>query len=49
MRFFAYVDLTLRYEWIKFRMERMRRKLKRQIDKDNLEITKLIEELTNDR
>jgi hypothetical protein len=49
MRFFAYVDLTLRYEWIKFRMERMRRKLKRQMEKENPEITKLIEELTNDR
>ena len=49
MRFFAYVDLELRYAWIQFRMERMRKKLKRQLDKDNAEITKLIEELTNDR
>ena len=49
MRFFAYVDLEIRYAWVRFRMELMRRKLKRQLDKDNAEITKLIEELTNDR
>ena len=49
MRFFAYVDLQIRYAWIRFRMELMRRKLKRQLDKDNAEITKLIKELTNDR
>jgi hypothetical protein len=49
MRFFAYVDLQLRYAWVQFRMELMRRKLKRQLDKDNAEITKLIKELTNDR
>ena len=45
MRFFAYVDLEIRYAWVRFRMELMRRKLKRQLDKDNAEITKLIEEL----
>ena len=49
MRFFAYVDLQIRYAWVRFRMELMRRKLKRQLDKDNAEITKLIKELTNDR
>lgn len=45
MRFFAYVDLEIRFAWVRFRMELMRRKLKRQLDKDNAEITKLIEEL----
>lgn len=49
MRFFAYVDLEIRYALVKFRMELVRRKLKRQLDKDNAEINKLIEELKNDR
>lgn len=31
MRLFAYIDLQIRYAWIRFRMEIMRRKLKRQL------------------
>ena len=49
MRFFAYVDLQLRWAWVQFRMERMRRKLKRQLDKEHAEITKFIEEFNNDQ
>ena len=45
MRFFAYVDLELRYAWIKFRMELMRRKLKRQLDKQTADYAKFIEDL----
>ena len=32
MRLFAYIDLQIRYAWIRFRMEMMRRKLKKQLD-----------------
>ena len=45
MRFFAYVDLQLRYAWIRFRMELMRRKLKRQLVKDTANIEKMLQEL----
>ena len=31
LRLFAYIDLQLRYAWIQFRMERMRRKLRKQL------------------
>ena len=31
MRLFAYIDLQIRYAWIRFRMELMRRKLKKQL------------------
>ena len=49
MRFFAYVDLQLRWAWVQFRMERMRKKLKRRLDQDHAEIIKHIEELNNDQ
>ena len=49
MRFFAYVDLQLRWAWVQFRMERMRKKLKRQLDKEHAEIAKFIEEFNNDQ
>jgi len=45
MRFFAYVDLQLRYAWIRFRMEMMRRKLHRQLSKDTANIRKVPQEL----
>ena len=45
MRFFAYVDLQLRYAWVQFRMELMRRKLKRQLVKDTANIEKMLQEL----
>ena len=45
MRFFAYVDLEIRYAWIRFRMELMRRKLHRQLSKDTANIEKMLQEL----
>ena len=48
MRLFAYLDLHLRYSWIKFKMMLMRRKLKQQLLKDLPEYNKLIKEHTKD-
>jgi len=45
MRFFAYVDLQLRFAWIRFRMEMMRRKLHHQLSKDTANIEKMLQEL----
>lgn len=45
MRFFAYVDLEIRYAWIRFRMELMRRKLHRQLSKDTANIEKILQDL----
>ena len=45
MRLFAYLDLQLRYAWIRFRMELMRRKLHRQLSKDTANIEKMLQEL----
>ena len=44
MRLVAYLDLQLRFAWVRFRMMLMRRKLKRQLDKDFAYYNKLIEE-----
>ncbi len=49
MRLFAYVDLTIRWQWIKFRMFMMRRKLEQQLIKDLPDYNKLIKELKNDQ
>jgi len=49
MRLFAYIDLTIRWQWIKFRMFMMRRKLKQQLIKDLPDYNKLIKELKNDQ
>ena len=49
MRFFAYVDLQLRFAWVRFRMELMRRRLKRQLDKDRVNIEKMLQEFNNER
>jgi len=49
MRLFAYVDLVIRYQWIKFRMFLMRRKLKQQLIKDLPDYNKLIKELKDDQ
>jgi hypothetical protein len=49
MRLFAYADLTIRYQWIKFRMFLMRRKLKQQLIKDLPDYNKLIKELKDDQ
>ena len=48
MRLFAYLDLQLRYTWVRFRMMLMRRKLKQQLIKDLPELNKLIKEHTKD-
>ena len=49
MRLFAYADLVIRYQWIKFRMFMMRRKLEQQLIKDLPNFNKLAEELKNDQ
>ena len=48
MRLFAYLDLHLRYSWIRFRMMLLRRKLKQQLLKDLPEYNKLIKEMSKD-
>ena len=48
MRLFAYVDLQLRYAWVRFRMMLLRRKLKQQLIKDLPEFNKFIKEHTKD-
>jgi hypothetical protein len=48
MRLFAYIDLQIRFAWVRLRMYFMMRKLKRQLDKQNLEYQKLIKEYTNE-
>jgi len=48
MRLFVYLDLQLRFAWIRFRMMLMRRKLKQQLIKDLPEYNKLIKEHTKD-
>ncbi len=49
MRLFAFIDLVIRYQWIKFRMFMMRRKLEQQLIKDLPDYNKLIKELKNDQ
>jgi len=44
MRLFAYLDLQLRYAWVRFRMYLMRRKLEQQLIKDLSEYNKVIKE-----
>ena len=44
MRLFAYLDLQLRYTWVRFRMMLLRRKLKQQLIKDLPEFNKFIKE-----
>ena len=46
MRLFAYLDLQLRFAWVRFRMMLLRRKLQQQLIKDLPEYNKLIKELT---
>ena len=48
MRLFAYLDLQLRYTWVRFRMYLMRRKLEQQLIRDLPEYNKLIKELKKD-
>ena len=49
IRLFAYIDLVIRYQWIKFRMFMMRRKLEQQLIKDLPNFNKLAKELKNDQ
>ena len=49
MRLFAYADLVIRYQWIKFKMFMMKRKLEQQLIKDLPDYNKLIKELKNDQ
>ena len=49
MRLFAYLDLQLRFAWVRFRMMMMRRKLKRQLDKSFAEYRNLREHINNDQ
>ena len=44
MRLFAYMDLQLRYAWVRFRMYLMRRKLEQQLIKDLPEYNQKIKE-----
>jgi len=44
MRLFAYVDLELRYTWVRFRIYLMRRKLKRSLLRDTAKFKQLIKE-----
>ena len=48
IRLFAYLDLQLRYAWVRFKMYLMRRKLEQQLIKDLPEYNKLIKELKKD-
>lgn len=49
IRVFAYLDLELRFTWVKFRLWMMRRKLKQQLLKDLPEFNKLMKEKKNDQ
>jgi len=49
IRLFAYIDLVIRYQWIKFKMFLMKRKLEQQLIKDLPDYNKLIKELKNDQ
>lgn len=48
IRVFAYLDLELRFTWVKFRLWMMRRKLKQQLLKDLPEFNKLMKEKNKD-
>jgi hypothetical protein len=49
MRLFSYSDLVIRYQWIRFRMFLMRRKLEQQLIKDLPNFNKITKELKNDQ
>ena len=49
VRLFAYLDLVIRYQWVKFRMFMMRRKLEQQLIKDLPDFNKLAKELKDDQ
>jgi len=45
MRVFVYLDLSLRYAWVRFRMYLMARKLKSQLLSETAEYKNLIKEI----
>lgn len=47
IRLFSYVDLNIRYTWIKIQMFFMKRKLEKQLDIARSSFKKEIEELAN--
>jgi hypothetical protein len=49
IRLFAYIDLVIRYQWIKFKMFLMKRKLEQQLIKDLPNFNKLTKELKDDQ
>ena len=49
VRLFAYADLVIRYQWVKFKMFMMRRKLEQQLIKDLPNFNKIIKELKDDQ
>ncbi len=49
MRVFEYLDLELRFIWIKFRLWMMKRKLRRQLGLPPTNFSKLQKEIKNDR
>ena len=49
VRLFAHIDLVIRYQWIKFRMFMMKRKLEQQLIKDLPNFNKLSKELKDDQ
>ena len=49
MRLFAYLDLQLRFAWVRLRMMLMRRKLRRQLNKSFAEYRNLKETTNNDQ
>ncbi len=49
VRLFLYIDLQLRYAWVRLKMFMMRRKLEQQLIKDLPDYNKLIKELKNDQ
>ena len=49
VRLFLYIDLQLRYAWVRLKMFMMRRKLKQQLIKDLPDYNKFIKELKDDQ
>ncbi|MAR17888.1 MAG: hypothetical protein CML44_00780 [Rhodobacteraceae bacterium] len=49
VRLFLYIDLQLRYAWVRLKMFMMRRKLEQQLIKDLPDYNKLIKELKDDQ
>ena len=48
MRLFVYMDLELRFTWVKFRIWMMKRKLKKQLGLPPTNFSKIKEEFKND-